>query len=190
MSEQTRPLGDPRASVPSRLVHHPKWIAALGVALMAMGAAAIIVPLLTRLGIELLSGWLLILSGVVHGWSLFSMRRLWRISGSAMLAILSLVVGILILFNPREGLLTFALILGAYFLAAGVTKVFTAFQDQHASQRGWGMLSGTVSLIIAGSILWRSPDIAAWAFGLLLGIDLLMTGLSRIALYVALREGW
>jgi uncharacterized membrane protein HdeD (DUF308 family) len=188
MSEQILPLGDRQTAVPQRLVHHPKWIAVLSVVLMIMGAAAIIVSPLKPLATELLVGWLLLLSGLVHGWSIFSMRRLWRIGGSAILAILSFVVGILLLFNPREGVLTFTLVLQAYFLAAGVTKIFTAFQDQHMSRSSWGITSGIVSLVIAGFIFWISPSIAVWALGVLFGIELVMTGITRVALYFTIRE--
>lgn len=188
MNEDTVPLSDPSPAVPRRLTHDPRWIPALGVVLMALGIVAIILPHVTTVAIELLIGWLLISRGVVHGWSIFSMRRLWRISGSAMLAILSFVVGILLLFSPREGMLTVTLILGAYLLAEAVIEIFAAFQDEQPSRRRWGITSGGVSLAIAGLIFWTWSDIAAWALGVLFGIDLLMSGLSLAALYPAIRR--
>lgn len=105
-----------------------------------------------------------------------------------MLAILSFVVGILLLFSPREGMLTVTLILGAYLLAEAVIEIFAAFQDEQPSRRRWGITSGGVSLAIAGLIFWTWSDIAAWALGVLFGIDLLMSGLSLAALYPAIRR--
>lgn len=188
MNDETLPLRSEATTVPKRLVHQPKWLVMLGFVLIALGATAMIAPPLTPPSTAPLMGWLLLLSGAVHGGSMFSMARLWRIAGSAMLAIISVVVGLLVLFNPQPGMRSLALILGAYFLATGATKIFSAIQDEQTSPRSWGITSGIVSLLLAVMVLWRATDVTAWALGLLFGVNLALTGVALIALYFAIRS--
>ena len=60
-------------------------------------------------------------------------------------------------------------------------EFFTGLHDYRPSRRAWGIVSGIVSMVIGGLILWSSRDITAWALGLLVGLDLLMTGIALTA---------
>ena len=170
-------------------MRRPIWVLIFGLALIVLGALAIVMPQVTTLAVELMIGWLFLLSGVVHGWSTFSMRGVWNIAGSAIVAILSLVVGGLLLFNPFEGILTLTMLMVAFFLAAGVVKIYYASRNRHVRGWTWGVVSGIASLAVGVLILLGWPSTAVWALGLLLGIDLFISGWSLVAIYPALREG-
>lgn len=175
-------------TIPRPMMKRPIWVLIFGIALIVFGLLAITMPQISTLAVELMIGWLLLLSGVVHGWSTFSMRGAWNIAGSAIVAILSLVVGGMLLLNPFEGILTLTMLMVAFFLAAGVAKIYYAFQNRHVRGWGWGVVSGIASLAIGVLILVGWPSTATWALGLLFGIDLFISGWSLIAIYPALRQ--
>lgn len=174
---------------PRPLMRRPIWVLIFGLALIVLGALAIAMPQVSTLAVELMIGWLFLLSGVVHGGSTFSMRGAWNITGSAIVAILSLVAGGLLLLNPFEGILTLTMLMVAFFVAAGVVKTYFAIRNRHLRGWGWGVFSGIASLAVGVLILLGWPSTAAWALGLLLGIDLFISGWALVAIYPALREG-
>jgi len=176
-------------AIPRPLMRRPIWIFIFGIALIVLGALAIVMPQITTLAVELMIAWLFLLSGLVHGWSTFSMRGAWNIAGSAIVAILSLVVGGLLLFNPFEGILTLTMLMVAFFLAAGVVKIYYSSRNRHVRGWGWGVASGIASVAVGVLILLGWPSTAAWALGLLLGVDLFISGWSLVAIYPALRDG-
>ena len=58
-----------------------------------------------------------------------------------------------------------------------------------ATMRGWGwtLFSGMVDLVLA-YLIWRGwPDSAAWAIGLLVGINMFFLGLSLAMTAIAVR---
>jgi uncharacterized membrane protein HdeD (DUF308 family) len=50
------------------------------------------------------------------------------------------------------------------------------------------LLSGVLALVLAGLILSEWPLSGLWAVGVLVGVDLLMTGASMIALALTLKR--
>jgi uncharacterized membrane protein HdeD (DUF308 family) len=53
---------------------------------------------------------------------------------------------------------------------------------------GWMLASGIVDLIVAGIILIGLPGTAAWAIGLLVGINMIFGGSALIAMALHARE--
>jgi uncharacterized membrane protein HdeD (DUF308 family) len=52
---------------------------------------------------------------------------------------------------------------------------------------GWVMFSGVMSLLLALMILLKLPSSAAWALGLLVGIEMLFAGWSSVMLGMAVK---
>jgi uncharacterized membrane protein HdeD (DUF308 family) len=74
------------------------------------------------------------------------------------------------------------LLLAAYFIVSGVIEAFGAFSARPANGWGWLFFSGIVSLAL-GVMLWKQfPLSGLWAVGTLIGIRLLMAGISLIAI--------
>jgi uncharacterized membrane protein HdeD (DUF308 family) len=81
--------------------------------------------------------------------------------------------------------LTFVLI--AYFLIDGIASIMMAVEHRQGPSRGWGWLivSGIIDVILAIMLFLGLPGTAAWAIGLLVGIDLVFGGVSLVALAVS-----
>ena len=80
-----------------------------------------------------------------------------------MVGALAAIVGLLFLFDPSSGALSLTLLLIALFLAEGVTKIVAAIQMRDVLPNwGWTLVSGLISVALAG-ILWNGfPITAAW----------------------------
>jgi uncharacterized membrane protein HdeD (DUF308 family) len=54
---------------------------------------------------------------------------------------------------------------------------------------GWLVVAGVMDLIVAAFIIIGLPGSAAWALGLLIGINLVFGGVAMIAMALAARDG-
>ena len=153
-----------------------------GGALVAIfGVLALVAPLLTGLAISVALGALIVIAGVVAFVGAFSaegwLGTLWQV----LLSAVYVGSGILILANPTLGLTTLTIVVIAYFAVAGVVKIAFGATNRTESQWGWITVSGVVSLVLA-VLLWLGlPSTALWAVGVLVGVELLTTGLSLVA---------
>jgi uncharacterized membrane protein HdeD (DUF308 family) len=159
-----------------------------GILLIVLGTIAILVPWLFTLAIETLIGVLLIVGGLVRGYSTFKEHSTRSIAWGLLAALVAIVVGVLLLVYPLGGVLTLTAILIALFIIEGVTKIVASFQLN--KQRGWGWLLFTGILDVAlGFILWIGlPGTAIWAIGLLVGISLIFTGWTAVMFAGAMRR--
>jgi uncharacterized membrane protein HdeD (DUF308 family) len=78
------------------------------------------------------------------------------------------------------------------FLALeGVVSIMYALAHRRESSSRWELMlvSGVVDLILAGLILAGLPGTAAWAIGLIVGINLLFGGVALIAIALQAKSG-
>jgi uncharacterized membrane protein HdeD (DUF308 family) len=104
--------------------------------------------------------------------------------------VLAVGAGIILLAQPVQGTLTLTIVVGAYFLAEGVATIMYALEHRRElSQRwSWLLVAGLMDLLIAAIIITGLPGSAAWAIGLLVGINLLFGGASLIGMALAARQ--
>jgi uncharacterized membrane protein HdeD (DUF308 family) len=161
---------------------HRGWFIGLGIAFFILGVLAIAVPFVATLATTLFIGWLLIIGGVVSAIHAFQNRHWagfpWALLGS----ILYVVAGFLIVLNPVVGTLTLTLILASLFLVSGFVKIVRALQHRGMSSWGWLLFDGIISLVLGGLIWAKWPSTAVWAIGLLVGVELLVSGSSMLML--------
>jgi uncharacterized membrane protein HdeD (DUF308 family) len=160
-----------------------------GVVLLVLGGAAIVVPPLATLAVTIFLGWLLFISGVVGLISTFWMHQAPGFWWSLVSAILGIVAGIILILWPVASTLTLTFVMIAFFIIEGIaTIMFAAEHRRELSGRwGWMLASGIVDLVLAGIILTGLPGSAAWAIGLLLGINLVFGGAALISMALAAR---
>ena len=166
-----------------REVIHDHWILFLiqGVILAALGLLAIGAPFLATVVVVKLAGWLFLIGGVVGLASLFTGRGVPGSFWSFLSAIVSIIVGVYILYRPLSGMLSLTLVLAAFFFAQGVTQIFASLSHRRVLKSwGWVLLSGIVDLILGGIILSGWPETSAWVIGILVGVNLFMFGIALI----------
>ncbi|MCW5694017.1 MAG: HdeD family acid-resistance protein [Pseudolabrys sp.] len=169
---------------------HWKLYLAEGIALLLLGAIAILIPPLATLAVTILFGWLFLASGVIGLITTFWMRNapgFWWALVSAALAILA---GAWLLAQPIAGALSLTLILIAFFMIEGIASIFFALDHRRelSGQWGWMLASGVVDLVLAAMLLMGLPSTAVWALGLLVGINMVFGGIALIAMALHARK--
>jgi uncharacterized membrane protein HdeD (DUF308 family) len=140
------------------------------------GAVALVYPLLSSLAVVVLLGWLLIISGVVQGISLIGARNVPHFWLQLLSIVLSVIIGLMFLRNPGEGLFTLTMLLIVFFMVEGISKVIFSLTIRPFPNWGWVLASGLIGISVA-VFLWSSlPVTAVWFLGLLLGVLLISEG--------------
>jgi uncharacterized membrane protein HdeD (DUF308 family) len=165
---------------------HEHWVLYLveGIILLVLGAAAILVPPIATLAVAIFLGWLFLVSGVVGLVTTFWMRHAPGFWWSLVSAILGIAVGIVLLGWPVSGAVSLTLVLIVFFLIEGVASIMFALEHKRelTGRWGWMLASGIVDLILAFIIFAGLPGTAAWALGLLVGINMVFGGSALIAM--------
>ena len=165
---------------------HEHWVFFLveGIVLLVLGAIAIIVPVLATIALTIVIGWLFLVSGVVGLFTTFWMRSAPGFWWSLLSAVLGIVVGILLLASPVTGAFSLTLMLIAFFIIEGVASIMFALDHKRemSGRWGWMLVSGIVDLVLATMIFTSLPSTAAWAIGLLVGVNMVFGGAALIAM--------
>lgn len=156
------------------------WQLFWGVLLIVAGVLALLMPAVAALATALVFGWLLLFSGVFEIVYAFQTRHLdgfgWRLASG----ILTLVLGVAIVFLPVAGIASLALLVGAFLFAAGIARTGLALRLRPRKGWGWvlfdGLLSIAVSILVA--IGWPASSIGL--VGFLTGFTLVFNGLWRL----------
>lgn len=171
---------------------HTHWLLFLveGIILLGLGLAAIVLPLIATVAVEIIVGWLLLVSGTVGVVITFRMRRTPGFWWSLLSAILGIAAGIVLLRWPLNGALSLTLILAVFFLIEGIASIFYALEHKRelSGRWSWMLISGAVDLILASIIFLGLPGTAAWAIGLLVGINMVFGGSAVIAMALHARN--
>lgn len=160
-----------------------------GIILLILGMLAIILPTFFTLGIEVLIGILLLVGGAVSIYRSYTLKGLPGSTASLGMGILSVIVGVLFLGYPLHGMVALTVMLGVLFLIKGVAEISIALQHRHWIAWGWILFSGFVSILIALILLLALPQTATWALGLLVGINMLFSGVWLLMLGSAIGKG-
>jgi uncharacterized membrane protein HdeD (DUF308 family) len=161
-----------------------------GIILVILGLIAIVLPPLATITVTILIGWLFLISGIVGLVTTFMMRQAPGFWWSLLSGILGVGAGIVLLLWPISGALSLTLLLSAFFIVEGVASIMYAVdhRNQLTGRWGWMLVSGIVDLVLAAIIIGGLPGTAAWALGLLVGINMLFGGTALIGMAFAARN--
>lgn len=157
-----------------------------GVLSLLGGIIAIVLPNIASVATAIFIGWLLVFAGALYVVDAFSARDRTRMALRLVLAVLCLLAGVYLLVAPLDGTFTLTVVLAMWFVAIGVARIVIGIADRDAPARGLVVLSGILALLLGLLIALELPDSAAWAIGLIVGVDLIFTGALLIGLARAL----
>ncbi len=159
-----------------------------GIAFIILGIFAMLLPQLFALTLDYFIGWLFILSAIALGYRAIVAKSMPNKTAILVNALLYLVLGILLLVYPLSGILTLTLLIAFYFLFDGCTKIYAAIQMKALKSWVWILTSGILSLILAALILASWPGQASWILGMLVGINLFITGITTLGFIWAIKR--
>ena len=168
------------------------WVLFLveGIVLVVLGLLAIIIPPIATIAVTIFLGWLFLISGVVGLVTTFWARHAPGFWWSLLSAVLAIAAGIVLLAWPVSGAFSLTYLLIVFFIFEGVVTIMYALEHKKdlSGRWGWMMTSGIIDLILAAIILAGLPGTAAWALGLLVGINMLFGGTALIAMAMHARS--
>ena len=164
-----------------------KALYGLGIAMLALGAVAVVAPYLSAAAIVVLVGIVLLVGGGIL--SAFGMSARSAGKGNAGLAagVLAALCGLVLVFQPSLGLATVRWLLIAYFFASGATEGSLALRLDSEEGRGAALANAIWTIVLGMVMLTGWPISGARAIGLLVGSKLIASGLTLMRLHGKLR---
>jgi uncharacterized membrane protein HdeD (DUF308 family) len=164
------------------------WFIALAVLFIILGILSIAEPLVAALAVVLLVGWLLIFAGGAHLVSAFGGGGAGRVMWHVLVGIVYVLGGFYFVTHPLMGVGTLTLMLAGIILAEAVIEIVAWYRTRGSGGSGWLLVNALITLLLGGLIWFHWPSSSTWAIGTLLGINLLMTGISRLMFGMAARK--
>ncbi|MFM7108413.1 MAG: HdeD family acid-resistance protein [Planctomycetaceae bacterium] len=160
----------------------------VGGILALLGGLSIAAPWAASTVVDFLVGIALVAGGVSQiGMSAltFTWRGFWL---TLLCGVLSVVAGTAMLAIPVEGIHVLATFLGVVILFEAAAKLTAAVSAPSSFPRGWLLLDGIVTAFLGGLLLTSTKEQAVVYVGLLVGINLLSSGISLVATGLWLRR--
>jgi uncharacterized membrane protein HdeD (DUF308 family) len=151
------------------------WDYVPGIAFMVVGILALVEPFLASLAASVYLGAMLCVAGafmLAGGIAGMGHRGGWL---SVLLGILSVIVGLLVLYNPVVGAVSLTWVMGAWFIVGGIFELALGFSIP--AGRGWLILVGIVNVVLGVWVVMLNPAQAFAFLGFLVGISLIFRGL-------------
>ncbi len=175
----------------ARSLHdHWRLFLAEGLVLSLLGLCAIVAPLIAGLAATVFFGWIFLMTGLAGLLFTFTTRGVPGFAWSFLSALIAVVAGGVLLWNPLAGLVTLTYVLVAFFLVDGAFMIMLAlaYRRELSARWEWLLVNGLVDLVLAVVILTGLPGSLLWAFGLLIGVDMLFGGGTLAALALGARR--
>ena len=183
-------LSEFQSAVRTALGEHWKWFVFQGIVMLVLGCLAVAEPVIASVAAGIYIGWLFLFSGLLGLVTMFSARDTSAFFWILLTSALSLAVGILLIWKPDEGTVSLTLVLTAFFIAEGAFQVGTSISYRDVLPGSWGSLlaSGIMDLVLAGLIIYLWPQSASWTLGLIVGTNLISTGLAILMTAIEVRN--
>lgn len=158
--------------------HKRNWYRLQGVVFLVAGILALLLPVAAVIGLEILFAALLIVSGGYQAYQGALDRSGWLLASG----VLSLFLGLVLVFIPLAGAVALATLIAVFLLLEGIIEVLFALEIRFSARWKWLMLSGILSLILGVLLLIGWPSQTVVLAGILLGINFIFYGASILAL--------
>jgi len=161
-----------------------------GIALFVLGILIFIYPVQSYLGMSLLFGWVILLSGIFQVVLSLANRhfvtgRGWMLAGG----IIEIVLGLILILNPALSAVSLPVFLGFWLLFRGFSAIGLG-GDMNALKvpgSGWTIACGVLLLLCALWMLFQPLVFGTTAVVVWVGISLLLAGVAACSFSMQLR---
>ncbi len=151
-----------------------------GIGLLVLGALSVWAPEISGMTVSVIVGIVLILGGILRtafawlspGWGSLFMKIL--------VGILTIIAGGYMIAGPETGSQALAVVLVFYLFVDGLTTLIIATRLPPAAGGAWMMIGAIASLLIAVLMWMQWPASGELAVGVLIGIKLILDGVTLI----------
>ena len=160
----------------------------LSIVMIIFGILAITLPIISSLAVAIVIGWLVIFAGVAQLVHAFQSKGIGHIVWKILVAAFYLVAGANLIARPALGAAGLSLVLGIFLIAEGVADVIAYFVMRKSGSSLWMLLDGIITLAL-GFMIWNHwPSGSLWIIGTFVGISMVMTGITRLMMALAVRK--
>ena len=111
-------------------------------------------------------------------------RAIWK----ALVGIAYIAFGVYLLMHPLLGVASLTLLLASLFLIEAVFDIVLYARLRPAQGSSWILFDGLVTLVLSILIWAHWPSSSAWAIGTLVGVSMIMSGVARVMMSLAVRH--
>jgi len=174
---------------PSDVVRHASALSILwGVLLIILGMVAVGSPYLAAIAVNALLAWLIVMAGVVHLILAFYAHRAGSLIWKLLVGLAYVCFGVYLILYPALGVASLTLLLASLFLVEGVLDIVLFFNMRSLGGSSWVLVDGIITLLLGLMIYLQWPSSSAWAIGTLVGVSLIISGVTRVMLSLAVRK--
>ena len=164
------------------------WFVALGVVLLIFGGIAFGNLFIATVASVYLVGWMMLFAGVVEIIHAFGVKTWGRFFYWLLSGLLYALAGFFAFYNPLLASAVLTFLLAIALIAAGVLRLWVAYQQRAAKGSGWILAAGIVTVLAGLVIAIGWPVNSLWILGMFLAIDLIFQGWTFIAFGLALKK--
>ena len=160
----------------------------LGVVLALLGILALIAPWGAATAVDVACGIALATAGIAQillSTTAFDWRGFWL---SLVCGAISLMAGTAMLVIPRAGIEAIVVFVGLALLFEAAAKLAAAWAFRDAFPWGWLLFDGLLTAALGSILLTARPEDAGVLLGVLIGVNLLSSGLTFAATGWSLRQ--
>jgi uncharacterized membrane protein HdeD (DUF308 family) len=164
------------------------WSIVWGVLLILFGMLAIGSPFLAAVAVSGFVAWLIVLAGVVHLILAFHAHGAGSLIWKLLVGLAYLFFGGYLILHPVLGVASLTLVLASLFLIEGILNIVLFFKMRSVGGSSWVLVDGIITLLLGLMIYMQWPSSSAWALGTLVGVSLILSGVTRVMLSLAVRR--
>ncbi|MGA7380011.1 MAG: DUF308 domain-containing protein [Terriglobales bacterium] len=164
------------------------WSIVWGVLLIIFGMLAVGSPFLAAVAVNAVIGWLIVLAGAVHLTLAFSAHSAGNVIWKLLVGVAYLLFGGYVILHPVLAVASLTLILASLFLIEGVLDIILFFKMRTMRGSSWVLIDGIITLLLGLLIYMQWPTSSAWAIGTLVGISMIISGITRVMMSLAVRK--
>ncbi|CAM5538015.1 MULTISPECIES: HdeD family acid-resistance protein [Streptomyces] len=162
------------------------WLLGSAVAALVPGILALAWPDATLHVLAVIIGLYLLVTGAFRFVSSFAREQGDRHLG-LLAAALYVLAGVLCLRNPLQTIAALSLIVGAVWVVTGMLTAWTALAAKGLPHRGFVLVAGLLG-VVAGIVVLATPNQSAVVLTRLVGLWLVLLGLTELGLALAWRS--
>jgi uncharacterized membrane protein HdeD (DUF308 family) len=168
--------------------HASTWSIIWGILLIVFGMLAIGSPFLAAVAVSAVIAWLILLAGVVHLILAFHVHRAGSMIWKLLVGLAYLFFGVYLLMHPVLGVASLTLVLASLLLIEGILNIILFFQMRSMRGSGWMLGDGIITLLLGLLIYLQWPSSSVWAIGTLVGVSMIISGVTRVMFSLAVRK--
>jgi uncharacterized membrane protein HdeD (DUF308 family) len=159
-----------------------------GVLLIVFGMLAVGSPFLAAVAVNVVIAWLIVLAGAVHLTLAFSAHSAGSVIWKLLVGVAYLLFGGYVILHPVLAVASLTLILASLFLIEGVLDIVLFSKMRSVRGSNWVLIDGVITVLLGLMIYAQWPSSSVWAIGTLVGVSMIISGITRVMMSLAVRK--